>query len=105
MLVWAFWPASAASLYEHGARLMESKDPADWKIAWREIEARLALGDLSFLDKGSKPAPLFKDYAELWLRIYADVECKPSTKRSYEQLLRMNNSSGCMSPRNLATNA
>ena len=55
----------------------------------REIEARRALGDLTFLDRGCKPVPLFKDYAEQWLRSYAGVECKPSTKRSYEQLLRL----------------
>src|SRR5262249_37282430 len=24
------------SLYEHGARLMESQDPADWERAWRD---------------------------------------------------------------------
>jgi serine/threonine-protein kinase len=36
VLVWTFWPASAQTLYEHGAALMQSADPADWKIAWRD---------------------------------------------------------------------
>jgi serine/threonine-protein kinase len=36
LLVWSFWPASAASLFERGARLMESPDPAQWELAWRE---------------------------------------------------------------------
>ena len=34
-------------------------------------------------------ASLCPCYAEQWLRSYAGVECKPSTKRSYEQLLRL----------------
>ena len=55
----------------------------------REIEARLALGDQAFLQDGAKPVPLFKDFAQGWLETYAEVECKPSTKRSYEQLLRL----------------
>ena len=55
----------------------------------REIEARLALGDQSFLQDGGKPVPLFKDFAQGWLETHAEVECKPSTKRSYEQLLRL----------------
>ena len=55
----------------------------------REIEARLALGDLAFLNDGGKPVPTFKNYADGWLDSYAEVECKPSTKRSYEQLLRL----------------
>jgi len=55
----------------------------------REIEARLALGDLAFLNDGGKPVPTFKNYADGWLDNYAEVECKPSTKRSYEQLLRL----------------
>jgi integrase len=55
----------------------------------REIEARLALGDQGFLQDGGKPVPLFKNFAQGWLETYAEVECKPSTKRSYEQLLRL----------------
>jgi serine/threonine-protein kinase len=35
-LTWAFWPASADSLYRRGAALMASSDPADWERAWEE---------------------------------------------------------------------
>jgi integrase len=55
----------------------------------REIEARLALGDMAFLRDGGRPVPTFRSYAEEWLGTYAEVECKPSTKRSYEQILRL----------------
>lgn len=36
-LIWTFWPASAASLYERGAVLMASEDPADWERAWERF--------------------------------------------------------------------
>src|SRR5215469_7093911 len=55
----------------------------------RELEARLALGDVSFLSGNEQKVPTFQVYAEQWLRIYADVQCKQSTRRSYEQLLRV----------------
>jgi integrase len=55
----------------------------------REIEARLALGDLTILSDAGKSTPTFENYAQGWLDTYAEVECKPSTKRSYEQLLRL----------------
>ncbi len=55
----------------------------------REIEARLALGDQTFLTDCGGAVPAFKVLAEGWLETYAEIECKPSTKRSYEQLLRL----------------
>jgi integrase len=55
----------------------------------RELEARLALGDMTFLENPSRAVPTFKTYADGWLETYAEVECKLSTKRSYEQLLRL----------------
>jgi serine/threonine-protein kinase len=36
ILVWTFWPASAASLYAKGAALMASDDPDDWERAWED---------------------------------------------------------------------
>jgi hypothetical protein len=36
LIVWAFWPPSAESLYRQGAELMQSDDPADWERAWEE---------------------------------------------------------------------
>jgi integrase len=55
----------------------------------RELEARLALRDLGFLAADKKQVPTFDAYSQRWLREYAAVECKPSTVRSYEQLLRV----------------
>jgi integrase len=55
----------------------------------RQLEAKLALGDLGFFAEGEGPAPNFSDYAQQWLSGYAESECKPSTVRSYEQLLRI----------------
>lgn len=36
VLVYAFWPASAETLYEHGSALMQSESFADWKTAERD---------------------------------------------------------------------
>jgi integrase len=55
----------------------------------RTLEARLALGDLGFLQTGDGEVPTFKNYSERWLKNYVDVERKGSTYRSYEQLLRV----------------
>lgn len=55
----------------------------------RALEARLALGDASFLNESEHEVPTFRVYAEQWLKTYADVQCKQSTRRSYEQLLRL----------------
>jgi serine/threonine-protein kinase len=35
-IVWAFWPMSAQSLFDHGAKLMASQRQADWDRAWNE---------------------------------------------------------------------
>jgi len=55
----------------------------------RQFEAKLALGDLGFLEAPGQEIPRFEDYAARWLKRYAELECKPSTARSYEQLLRV----------------
>lgn len=55
----------------------------------RQLEAKLALGDLGFLGQDQKTVPLFRDYAKNWLAGYAELECKPSTAYSYAQLLRL----------------
>jgi serine/threonine-protein kinase len=36
ILVWTFWPSGPERLYERGAALMASKNPADWERAWKE---------------------------------------------------------------------
>ena len=55
----------------------------------RQLEARLALEDLGFLAADKKQVPTFDAYSRRWLGDYAGVECKLSTVRSYEQLLRV----------------
>jgi integrase len=55
----------------------------------RQLEAKLALGDLGFLEQQEKSELAFKDYAKQWLASYADLECKRSTAYSYAQLLRL----------------
>jgi Transposase domain (DUF772)/Phage integrase, N-terminal SAM-like domain len=47
----------------------------------------LALGDLAILTPPD--IPTLRRYSEQWLRLYAEVECKPSTVASYRQLLRL----------------
>src|SRR5262249_45099793 len=53
----------------------------------REIEARLVLGDMAILTPSETPT--LRRFAEQWLRLYAEVECKRSTVASYKQLLRL----------------
>jgi integrase len=57
----------------------------------RQLEAKLALGDLALFDSAEK-ALTFGAYADQWLKDYARVECKTSTADGYagviEQYLR-----------------
>jgi integrase len=55
----------------------------------RQVEAKLALGDVGILEQDKANVPTFATYAERWLESYAVVECKRSSVRSYEQLLRL----------------
>jgi integrase len=73
----------------HGQRkskCVETREAAE-KVK-REVEARLALGDVGIL---SEPVQVetFKDYAEGWLSSYMKLRCKRSTYESYEQVLRV----------------
>ena len=52
-----------------------------------QLEAKLALGDLGFLDKPS--GMTFEQYSQLWLKQHAEVELKPSTVDFYTQFLRL----------------
>jgi integrase len=52
----------------------------------REIEARLALGDVGFLTQNDS-APVFGTFADRWLKDYARVECKTSTADGYEGVI------------------
>ena len=53
------------------------------------LEAKLALGDVGVFDDTPAAMPSFKGYVERWMKEHVGVECKSSTKRSYEQLLRL----------------
>ncbi len=53
----------------------------------RQVEARLALGDLSVLNAPDDKKPTFDTYADGWLKDYARIECKTSTADGYEGVL------------------
>ena len=53
----------------------------------RQIEARLALGDLGFFEERKEPS--FNEYAEQWLKQHAELSCKPSTVAMYRLILRL----------------
>jgi integrase len=53
----------------------------------RQVEARLALGDLSVLGTAEDKRPTFGAYADAWLKDYARIECKTSTADGYEGVL------------------
>ena len=53
----------------------------------RQLEAKLALGDLSVMDSAPENAPSFDIYADRWLNDYARIECKTSTADGYEGVL------------------
>ena len=53
----------------------------------RQLEARLALGDLGFFAEA--PGVTFQKYADRWLKQHAELHCKPSTVRGYKGLLRL----------------
>src|SRR5438876_514619 len=54
----------------------------------RQVEAKVALGDLGFLAEQDNPVPTFDTYADQWTKDYARVECKTSTADGYEGVLR-----------------
>jgi integrase len=53
----------------------------------RQVEAKLALGDLSVLDAADNKRPSFDTYADGWLKDYARIECKTSTADGYTGVL------------------
>src|SRR6202022_3104621 len=53
----------------------------------REIEARLALGDIGIFHQ-KKNTVSFSEYGRQWLEVHARAHCKTSTYRSYEQTFR-----------------
>ena len=53
----------------------------------REIEARLALGDLGVLEQKKKIS--FSEYGKKWLERHAKAHCRISTYERYEQVFRI----------------
>jgi integrase len=53
----------------------------------RQVEAKLALGDLSVLNAPEDKKPTFDRYADGWLKDYVQIECKTSTADGYEGVL------------------
>ena len=56
--------------------------------ARRQVEAKLALGDLGMFGSDEPRMPTFGAYADLWLKTYAKVACKDSTVEGYKGVLR-----------------
>jgi integrase len=55
----------------------------------REIEARLAFGDLGFLTQDDPKTPTFGEYADSWTKHHLSRHVKPSTAYFYAQYLRL----------------
>lgn len=53
----------------------------------RQLEARLALGDLALFNDPAPLVPRFGEYADRWLKEHAQAECKKSTKKGYESVI------------------
>ncbi len=69
----------------HGRRKSKcvgSREAAE--LVRRQVEAKLALGDLSVLNAPDDKKPTFDTYADGWLKDYARIECKTSTAQGYE---------------------
>jgi integrase len=54
----------------------------------RQVEAKLALGDIGIFGSDQRLIPTFGAYADEWLKDYARLECKTSTADGYEGVLR-----------------
>lgn len=67
------------------AKKVSSKEVA--KRVKREIEARLALGDIGVLEQ--KKVTTFSEYGKQWLELHAKAHCKTSTYQRYEQIFRI----------------
>ncbi len=77
-------------IYHHGQRKAKhvgSREAAE-KVR-REIEARLAMGDLGVLSPEASGIPTLADYVATWQKHYAAREMKPSTAHFYDQFLRL----------------
>jgi integrase len=55
----------------------------------RQIETRLALGDIGLFGEGKQQIPTFGDYAARWTKEHVEAFCKPSSAVKHEQVLRL----------------
>lgn len=53
----------------------------------RQVEGKLALGDLSIFAAERAQLLTFSAYADQWLKDYARMECKTSTAKGYERVI------------------
>ena len=53
-----------------------------------KIQAKLALGDSSILDRAERPLTV-REYGDRWLTVYASVNCKPATVENYTRFLTL----------------
>lgn len=58
------------------------------EVVARQLEAKLALGDMGFLEEKPPAAPAFDDYAAQWLATHATHSCKESIYTRYEGVVR-----------------
>jgi integrase len=58
------------------------------KEAAAKIQAKLALGDYSILDRTERPLTV-REYGDRWLTVYASVNCKPATEENYRRFLAL----------------
>jgi integrase len=79
------WYVFIDHLGRRKAKKVGSREAAE-KVR-REIEARLALGDLGFMNKETQRPPTFAEYADTWLKYHADRHLKPSTAHFYREFL------------------
>lgn len=79
LIVWAFWPRrvpSAEEFFEKAKPLMESSNPADWDVAWKEY--------LEPLDRSYADHPYRREIEEYRLKI----ESRTSLKRALDGMKR-----------------
>ena len=67
------------------SRQVGSKSAAE-EVA-SKIEAKLKLGEFSFEDE--KSSPVFKDYADSWIKTTVPANNKESTSKDYDDILRL----------------
>ncbi|MGD0266049.1 MAG: tyrosine-type recombinase/integrase [Candidatus Methylomirabilota bacterium] len=53
-----------------------------------KIQAKLALGDCSILERAERPLTV-REYGDRWLTVYASVNCKPATVENYHCALAL----------------